>query len=69
MRANYFYLIGMQKSIFPDSNANDFCLLEKITIEAVLLCYRTLISFVFSTSILLEHVFHSVTIHLFSLLK
>ena len=47
MKANYFYLIGMQKS-FLDSNANDFCLLEKITTEAVLLCCVTLISLVFN---------------------
>lgn len=47
MKANYF--IGMQMSaFFSDSNANDFCLLEKITIDVVLLCCRTLISFVFN---------------------
>lgn len=69
MKANYFYLIGMQKRFFPDSNANDFCLLEKITTEAVLLCCVTLISLVFNIQILLEPFFHSMTMPLVSLLK
>lgn len=34
--------------LFLDSNANDSCLSEKKTTEAVLLCCGTLISFVFN---------------------
>ena len=42
------------KSFLPDGNANDFCLLEKITTKAVLLFCRTQLSFVFNIEILPE---------------